>query len=53
MTTRGKTQTVYRDSIDGHFITKGEALKRPQTTEKQNLKPPQPVRGLVPEVSKK
>ena len=32
------TRTVYRDSVDGRFITRTEARKRPKTTEKQKLK---------------
>ncbi len=39
MTAERNKKTVYRDSIDGKFITKKEADKRPSTTEKQNLKP--------------
>ena len=32
------TRTVYRDSVDGRFITRIQAEKRPKTTEKQKLK---------------
>ena len=31
-------RTVYRDSIDGRFITKHQAQKRPATTEKQTVR---------------
>jgi hypothetical protein len=34
------TRTVrYRDSVDGQFITKKEAEKRPRETEKEVVKP--------------
>ena len=36
--TRNKSRTVYRDSIDGRFITKRVAQKRPATTEKQTVR---------------
>ena len=38
MTGEAKKKTVYRDSIDGKFITKKEAAKRPSTTEKQTIR---------------
>ena len=38
MTTEAKTKTVYRDSIDGHFVIKKEAVLRPSTTGRQRLR---------------
>ncbi len=38
MTTEEKTRTVYRDSVDGRFITRAQAERRPKTTEKQRLR---------------
>ena len=32
----------YRDSVDGQFVTKKEADKRPRETEKEVLKPVRP-----------
>lgn len=30
----------YRDSVDGQFVTKREAERRPRETEKEVIKPP-------------
>ncbi len=37
-----KKKTVYRDSVDGQFITREEAESRPRETEKERVrvKPP-------------
>lgn len=34
---KGPTKTVYRDSKDGQFIKKQEAVRRPATTEKERV----------------
>lgn len=34
---KGPKKTVYRDSKDGQFITKKEAVRRPATTEKERV----------------
>ena len=36
--TRNKFRIVYRDSVDGRFITKRIAQKRPATTEEQTVR---------------
>ena len=33
-----RKKSVYRDSIDGRFISKDKAQKRPATTEKQTVR---------------
>ena len=38
MGTKEKKRTVYRDSVNGRFITVVEAFKRPKTTEKQRVR---------------
>jgi hypothetical protein len=38
MASEAKKKTVYRDSIDGQFIAKKEADRRPASTEKQRLR---------------
>lgn len=38
MGTKEKRRTVYRDSVNGRFITVVEAFKRPKTTEKQRVR---------------
>lgn len=35
-----KTKTVYRDSVDGHFISQDEAERRPRETEKERVPVP-------------
>jgi hypothetical protein len=35
MSSKEKRKTVYRDSVDGRFITKSEAVKRRSAAEKQ------------------
>jgi hypothetical protein len=35
-----KKPVRYRDSVDGQFITKKEADRRPRETEKEVIKPP-------------
>ena len=38
MATENERKTVYRDSIDGTFITKEKAERRLSTTEKQRVR---------------
>ncbi len=45
MSSKVKRKIVYGDSIDGRFISRNEALKRPATTEKQKLQPPKSIKG--------
>lgn len=35
-----KKPVRYRDSVDGQFITKKEAERRPRETEREVIKPP-------------
>mgnify|MGYP007064208234 CR=1 FL=1 len=35
-----KNPVRYRDSVDGQFVTKREAERRPRETEKEVIKPP-------------
>lgn len=35
-----KAPVRYRDSVDGQFVTKKEADRRPRETEKEKVKPP-------------
>ena len=35
-----KTRTAYRDAVDGEFITKREAEKRPRETVKEQIPVP-------------
>lgn len=43
MTKATRTQTQYRDSVKGTFITKQEAAMRPRETEKERIKHPTPT----------
>jgi len=35
---KSKTQTVHRNSVDGRFITKKDAEKKPRESEKERIK---------------
>jgi len=35
---KGKTQTVYRSSVDGRFITKRKAERNPKQSEKERIR---------------
>ncbi len=39
---KGPTKTVYREVVEGHFVTKDYAEKHPRTTEKErvHIQPP-------------
>lgn len=43
MAKKPETRTAYRDSVDGQFIKKEEAEKRPRETEKERV--PMPNKG--------
>ena len=43
MTKTTRTQTRYRDSVEGTFTTKQVAEQRPRETEKERIKHPAPA----------
>ena len=43
MTKTTRTQTQYRDSVEGTFTTKQVAEQRPRETEKERIKHPAPA----------
>lgn len=45
MAKKPQSRTAYRDSVDGQFITKQEAEKRPRESEKERLPLPKKGKG--------
>jgi hypothetical protein len=42
MNKTSKKRTLYRSSIDGRFITRKQAERRPRTTQKEHVRPNPP-----------